>query len=99
MTRHVLVLCQRKSGLDAGKDIETHIVPKIEQFAREQLDDDITIEYLTDLTLYSNRRPILTSYCVCLIKGKTISRIIRPLIVCHRKRSRSGTNIYESLSR
>ena len=29
--------------------------------------DDI---FITILTLYSNRRPNLTSYCVCLIKGE-----------------------------
>jgi hypothetical protein len=48
MTKHVLVLCQRKTGKDISGRVEDTVVPPISDFVNSKLGHDVTIEYLTD---------------------------------------------------
>jgi hypothetical protein len=53
MTKHVLVLCQRKTGTGVSATgvlgrVEEMVVPKINDFVKSKLGDDVSIEYLTD---------------------------------------------------
>ena len=49
MVRRVLVICQRKRGLDklTGKDVSITIVPVIENIIHSVLGDDLVLDFLT----------------------------------------------------
>lgn len=52
MTKHVLVLCQRKTGTGVSATgvlgrVEDMVVPQINDFVKSKLGEDVTIEYLT----------------------------------------------------
>lgn len=52
MTKHVLVLCQRKEGDDCcrgKKDVKESVVPQINNLVQSKLGKDVTIEYLSKL--------------------------------------------------
>jgi hypothetical protein len=53
MTKHVLVLCQRKTGTGVSATgvlgrVEDMVVPQINDFVKSKLGEDVTIEYLTN---------------------------------------------------
>jgi hypothetical protein len=48
MTKHVLVLCQRKTGTGVSGRVEDTVIRPINDFIKSILSDDVTIEYLTD---------------------------------------------------
>ena len=53
MTKHVLVLCQRKEGEEqcrgGKKDVKESVVPQINNLVQSKLGKDVTIEYLSKL--------------------------------------------------
>ena len=53
MTKHVLVLCQRKEGEEqcrgGKKDVKETVVPQINTLVQSKLGKDVTIEYLSKL--------------------------------------------------
>ncbi len=53
MTKEVLVLCQRKSGISSSTsyegDVKDIVIPKINELVREHLGSDVHIEYLTKM--------------------------------------------------
>lgn len=49
MTKNVLVLCQRKIGLDySNVNVAVSVIPKINEYVTSLLGSDTKIEYLTD---------------------------------------------------
>jgi hypothetical protein len=69
MSKRVLVLCQRKHGLDDLRrgDVKETVIPKINEYVEQILGPDTTIEYLTD----DKRDPTSADFNFTLKKGNS----------------------------
>ena len=81
MTKHVLVLCQRKEGEEqcrgGKKDVKETVIPQINTLVQSKLGKDVTIEYLSKLKYKSEYYEGIVDYDLLFVNEPDAQEFIR----------------------